>query len=454
MGSNRLPMIAAMARVPRQAAVELADAPNDGASARSPSARLRQSWTQAPLLASVLHPEANSFGVLRLMLALAVLISHAVFLATGANGAEPLVAWTGYSLGQYGVQGFFILSGILVTQSLVSRGDIMDYGRARALRIFPALIFCVLFTVVLLGPALSSLSGLDYLTSPGVAAYIVKTLSLSTGSAPLPGLFESNPVAGVVNQSLWTLKYEVTCYAIVAGLAAVLWQLKASRQVVGALLALWAALMLAVAPNLHHGGGFRDTLAYFTLFFGTGVAAFLLRDKLRLSWQPLPALVAFFLVARRSDLAEFASAGLLGYGLLWLATFRFGPLRRATNASDLSYGTYIYSFPVSQTLLHVWPGLNLVSLIATTLAITLLLAFLSWELIERPALGLVHSWRAGHRIAPTRTEPTAPDAIPDQQADAGVSCDPAEPAVVSLSASLLDARLAKIAGGARRAAMG
>ena len=55
-------------------------------------------------LSDMLVPERNSFGVLRLSMALAVLVSHAVFLATGQNTAEPLYGWTGYTLGQHGVQ--------------------------------------------------------------------------------------------------------------------------------------------------------------------------------------------------------------------------------------------------------------------------------------------------------------------------------------------------------------
>ena len=364
---------------------------------------LSQRWMSAPLLADTLDPERNSFGVLRLMMALAVLISHAVFLWTGTFSAEPLVALTGYSLGQYGVQGFFILSGILVAQSLVQRGDIRDYGRARALRIFPALIVCVLATTLVLGPVVSFLGPFEYFTSFGVVRYIASTLSLSTGSAQLPGVFPVNPAASVVNQSLWTLKYEVACYILLAGMSALIWQVKAQRFAAGCLLAAWAAMILLVRPTLAHDGFFFSTLAYFSLFFGTGVAAYLFRAHIRLSWLPLPVLLAFFAVSLETDMAEITSALLLGATLLWLSTFTFGSLRAFTSVNDYSYGAYIYSFPVSQTILAVWPGINLVSLIALTLAATLMLAFFSWELIERPALGLVRRMRDDETLAADHT---------------------------------------------------
>ena len=82
----------------------------------------------------MLAPERNSFGIIRLAMALCVLDSHCFFLAAGSSQQEPL-AWTGYTLGDYGVQVFFILSGILVTQSLARSGDVFDFAIARVLRI-------------------------------------------------------------------------------------------------------------------------------------------------------------------------------------------------------------------------------------------------------------------------------------------------------------------------------
>ena len=131
------------------------------------------------------------------------------------------------------------------------------------------------------------------------------------------------------------------------------------------------------------------------MFFGTGVAAYLLADKIRLGWQPLVALGVLFAVSVDTQSAEIGSALFVGYGLLWLATWSFGPLRAFANSNDYSYGTYIYSYPVTQVVLALSPGINLFALIIITLGVTLLLTMLSWNLIERPALDLVRRWRTG-----------------------------------------------------------
>ncbi len=370
----------------------------------APIQGLKWPFADSPRLADILDPAHNSFTMLRLMLALAVLVSHTIFLATGEHAAEPFVGLTGYSLGQYAVQGFFILSGILVTQSLAARCDIVDYIRARALRIFPALLVCVLLTALVAGPLLTFFGLPGYFLSSGVPAYIIETLSLSSGSSMLPGLFALNPVGGAVNQSLWTLKYEVACYIVVGGLAVLAWRLNASRTWALIGIAIWAVLMLLVRPSLSHTNSFPELLGYFALFFGTGVAAYLLRDHVRIAWQLLPVLALLFVLSWGTDMAEITSAAFVGYGLLWLATRRIGTARTVTNKNDYSYGVYIYSFPVTQALLQLWPGLNIVSLLAATLGITMVLAFLSWELIERPALRFARRARTSGAASQTTND--------------------------------------------------
>jgi peptidoglycan/LPS O-acetylase OafA/YrhL len=393
MGSRRLPSL-----MMSRAAPSPFETP--ASQSATPAAVPAVTW-----LSDMLTPERNSFGVMRLMLALAVLVSHSVYLTTGRGELEPLYTWTGYTLGQHGVQGFFLLSGILVAQSLHRAHSLRDFALARALRIFPALIVCVLLTALILGPWMSALPPAMYLKDQGVAAYIAKTISLWSGSAMLPAVFQDNVVPRVVNSSVWTLKYEVLCYAIL-GLAG--WMvLKAPQRSLwlGAAFAVWLATVLykPVGLELHSGAkGTVDVLRYFILFFGTGVAFYVAR-----AWVPVTVfgllplgLLAAVSIGGRFD--EPALALLLGYLMLWLGTFSFGGLRAATNESDYSYATYLYHMPVSQTLLALLPGIGVVSLIGMTLGVTLLLAFVSWELIERPALRLRQRLATVPRAAPTR----------------------------------------------------
>ena len=64
-------------------------------------------------------------------------------------------------------------------------------------------------------------------------------------------------------------------------------------------------------------------------------------------------------------------------------------LRPYQRVGDYSYGLYVYSFPVQQTLMQRFPGLEPSGLFALGLPLSLAVAALSWHLLEAPvAAGL------------------------------------------------------------------
>lgn len=341
-----------------------------------------------PRLGEIMAPEANSFGVLRVAMASLVLISHSYLYAFGTPHAEPLTAWTGHSLGEHAVQVFFILSGILVAQSFDRSRSLVDFAAARILRIFPALIVCVLLTTLVLGPLMSTLPLISYFAGGELPTYLFKTLSLSTGNAPLPGVFRDLPLAGAVNTSLWTLKYEVLCYAGLAiagtiGLFKPQWRGHASLTLAAFLLGIFSA-----EPKDPETYAFVDNVRYFALFFGTGVLAYLIRDKIVISGAFLLPLAALFVVGLGTRFGEFSTAMLLGYAVVWATSKTFGPMRSMCNRVDLSFGVYIYAGPIQQALIDTSPAMHPLLIALVAAMVVLPLALLSWVVIEQPALGL------------------------------------------------------------------
>ena len=103
-----------------------------------------------------------------------------------------------------------------------------------------------------------------------------------------------------------------------------------------------------------------------------------------------------------------ADVALLGYSLNWMVASWYGwwnlpvewitlpymvlcfgrmampVVRRAGRFGDLSYGMYLYAFPVQQIVLGAMPG-NAYPIL-TCMVATVPLAFLSWHLVEAPAL--------------------------------------------------------------------
>ena len=341
-----------------------------------------------PVLADILPPDRNNFAAIRLAMALSVLVSHSYWLATGRSALEPLHAWTQHSLGEHAVQVFFFLSGVVVAQSLFKSRSLIDFASARVLRIFPALIACVLLTALVLGPLVTGASLKAYFADQGVLAYIAKTISLSTGSAPLPGVFGGVPLPRLVNLSLWTLKYEVICYALLAGFGFAAIRFPACRNVMTAGLAIVIALIFAGAPKPIAGYTMADNIRYFILFFGAGTLAYLVRDRLVLTWIALPPLFMAFAFAIGTRFAELTSALFLGYATLMIASLSLPRLRWFTNDQDYSFGVYIFACPIQQMLLDQRPGTGPLELTLVAICIVLPLAILSWQLIERPAMRL------------------------------------------------------------------
>lgn len=345
-------------------------------------------------LEHILPAERNSFGLVRLAMAVAVLFSHSYLFQSGTTESEPLTAWTGHSLGEHAVQVFFFLSGILIAQSFDRSRNLWAYGVARVLRIFPALVVCVLLTAFVLGPLLTTLPVSAYFTDARLPQYILKTIGLVTGSAPLPGLFADNATPGLVNMSLWTLKYEMLCYIGVAALGMAGLFNARWRKVASIALALGVALVFIGEPKPENTYTFLDNARYFAVYFGMGTLAYLVRDRLVLRPVLLLPLLALMALAIGTRFAEVATALFLGYATLLVASLSWGWLSEFTREHDYSYGVYIYAAPVQQAMLLWWPDIDPIVLSFWALAAVLPLAYGSWNLVEKPALALRKSLAA------------------------------------------------------------
>ncbi len=302
-----------------------------------------------PRLGDILSDEENGFGVLRLITALAVVFSHSFYLTTHVTAAEPLFGSTGFTLGQHAVHVFFSVSGLLVMASLIRTPALSEFLWARALRIFPALVLCTLLTAFVLGPLATSQPIVSYFTSAEPYLYVLKTAGLITGNAALPGVFDANPVPGEVNIPVWTLKYEVICYLLLA--AAALLGVFRSWALTTLVLATIAAAYLV--PQLAYGaiaeGGSLGSLARLGFCFSVGVIGYVLRDQLRIGAVGLVLTGGAYLLLRGTGLDYVALILLTAYTSFAVASLPFGLLTRWTRDTDISYGTYIYGWPIMQS---------------------------------------------------------------------------------------------------------
>lgn len=334
------------------------------------------------------HREDNRFDILRLFAAWLVLFSHAYPLG-GRGSHEPLARTLGIdTLGGVGVSIFFVLSGYLVYLSLERSPTLLEFARRRALRIYPALLAVCLLCVLVLGP---------WMTTWPLAAYWRHGLTwsyLQTASAwliqyPLPGVFHANPHPVSVNGALWSLPYEITCYGGLALVSRLPFGLRYKTLLLGAGLATMLLLRPGVAQlgpfNTYWGMDYYHVKLGLLFVLGAGFAGWRAHIRPTL-WQALLLLAAALVLPPGAGqlLLYWLGVGTLA---LWLALQGRWLPRVPPRLGDWSYGAYLYGFPVQQVLAHY--QLHQASFVGYVLAstlVTLVLAGLSWHLVEKQAL--------------------------------------------------------------------
>ena len=170
-------------------------------------------------LAVSYDPRRNTLDAVRLGLALMVAVSHGIVMRTGDDPR-----W-GSSLGDLAVDGFFVLSGFLVTGSYqridVSTGHaslwtVVRFGWHRFLRIMPGFWVCLMVLALVIAPSVAVLEGrplvTSFVTDPSSWDFIVNNADLLIRQYDIAGLLSENPYPFVFDGALWTLRFEAMCY--------------------------------------------------------------------------------------------------------------------------------------------------------------------------------------------------------------------------------------------------
>lgn len=325
----------------------------------------------------------NNFNLIRAIAAISVLVSHAWPIALGPETMEPLVALTGKSLGTWSVEVFFVISGFLISASFARRPEASAFLAARCLRLFPGLFVSLVIVGLVIGPLVTTLPLAAYLADPELPLFFLRNMTLVSPAFTLPGVFESNPFLAVVG-SIWTLAHEVACYM---GLLAIglLGAFRDRRRMAVALtlFALFWVGGVLVGADLHPK---VDALHKLSLPFAAGVLLYACRNSLPVTLKVAMGLWVLAFLVSATPLRVPGQIAAVSYSVFWLAYVPRGRLRAYNRLGDYSYGIYIYAFPVQG--LVVWlagpmtPAVN----IAFALPATLVLAVLSWHLVEAPAL--------------------------------------------------------------------
>lgn len=336
-------------------------------------------------LDDVLNPSSNSLNFLRLVFAGCVIVSHAWPL----SGREPEPSIGGSELGLWAVFGFFAISGYLITRSRLNGQRALHFYRARALRILPAFVVCLVVVAFGFAP-LSLLFDPHGSWDPASAGtFVMKNLPLyppNLFQGGIEGTLTSTPFLELWNGPLWTLFWEAACYVAVGVAVSILPRMLLRPALLVAAAGLTAYSLLGALDVIAINAVIVRVVPLVTTFI-LGALLFLYRTRLPVG--PVTVVASAVVVVAASVAGLASPLALLPFAFLVLVVGGTLPLVGVGSRYDISYGIYIYGWPVQQTLaLAFGPELPLPVFIALSLVLTAPLAWLSCVLIERPALAL------------------------------------------------------------------
>lgn len=335
----------------------------------------------AVFLRDIMDGKKNNFDFLRFLAAVTVIFSHS-FSLSGANSHYPKNILTDQmDLGRIAVYVFLMISGFLVTLSFDRSRDSFTYWKGRILRIFPGLTVVLLLSAFVLGPLVTTLTTREYFADPRTYQYL-KAISLLNMQYTLPGVFENNPYKDAVNGSLWSLGYEFTCYIVIAIIG--FFKLLDKKVVLPLFLSVFLMNFLDYSTRVPLG----QTVAFLT-YFMAGALFYLCRDTVPISFKHFVIALVLLALSVRLHIMDVALPIFGTYIIIYIAFCPQIRLHNFAKRGDLSYGIYIYAFPVQQLLTYLFGGkMNEYINFIIAVPVVVLLAFLSWHLVEGPCLRL------------------------------------------------------------------
>jgi peptidoglycan/LPS O-acetylase OafA/YrhL len=243
-------------------------------------------------------------------------------------------------------------------------------------------VVCLVVVAVAFAP-LSAALGSGSINWGSAASYIGDNLLLKVHQDGISHTLTNAPYGPAWNGSLWTLIYEFLCYLAIGAL---LYATRGRRALVVGAMVVCAAVWTV---EWHAGAtGMVESFAFLGSIFFAGSTIALFADRIPLDWRLGVLGLGLVVVSGAVHIVPWLGALPIAYVCLWLGVVL--PFHRIGRTNDISYGVYIYAFPIQQLLLVCLNarGLPVGLAVLLSIACTVPLAAASWFLVERRALAL------------------------------------------------------------------
>jgi peptidoglycan/LPS O-acetylase OafA/YrhL len=326
----------------------------------------------------------SGFDYLRLILAFLIVFFHAYIIVGGIPAMNWLFDGPPRPLIVFLVPSFFALSGYLVASSL-ERNSLPAFFMLRGLRILPALAIEISLSALVIGPLFTTVSLQEYFSSRKFWVYFSNIVGRM--HYVLPGVFADLPLGQSVNGQLWTIPVEFDCYIILGVLSLVGLAAKARRLLIVAIatiIVMTCCQLLSTSgyPQLSPAPGWMLIAACLC-----GVWMYAGRKHIPYNWPLFCIAVVLCVVLLASPNLVFLAAMPLCYVTIFIGLLN--PRRLPLVMSgDYSYGIFLYSFPIQQSLVALFPEKHWLFNFVVGLAVSATCAVLSWHYVESRIVAL------------------------------------------------------------------
>ena len=328
----------------------------------------------------------NNFDFLRFLFASLVVISHSFPLSGVLESDQWISQVTNKQMvfSTIGLDGFFVISGYFIFQSVQKSESILDFFKKRISRIFPglfvALVLSTIFAICFLYEGKT-----PWFKNLEVYTYIPYNLSMIHFQSGIKGVFDTNFYHSI-NGSLWTIRYEFALYVFSSFIFFFKDKINLIRWVLF-ITSLFLLICFNFFLDVFAGVQKLGFLGINVLNLGTFFVIGSLLSSFKINTIPHKKIYVFglmilLLFAIYFNFFSNVQHVFLSFAILF---FGFSPIKGIKDFGkygDPSYGIYIYSFPIQQILVYYFK-LNAINLCIISLSLSIIFGYLSWHLIEK-----------------------------------------------------------------------
>lgn len=324
--------------------------------------------------------ENNNFNLIRMLAAYMVIMAHAT--AIQGKGVDLVAQLTGQThSGQMAVFVFTFLSGIFITKSVIKSKDTTTFFKKRILRLYPELIICLLL-ILILGSCFTTYSQYDYWKNPQTIKYFIANLLEVVNEHILPGVFENHPAGGSMNGVLWYITFEIRIYLLWALLKSLkIFEDKNKANIVLLILFVWITTNPASMPFLGSDIALygSDVFPQYTITFILAALVYLNVETLEIKWWHICVSVIIMWIFRHSLISTWIWGTGFILASLWIGT---SEKIRSIRVKDLSYGIFLYGWPMGQLVYEILPNASSTVAAILTICMATFMAIISEKLIS------------------------------------------------------------------------